>query len=219
MNRIGQRWIVAAIAAALLAGGCGMNQADMDSNSSRSSSEEEFAAGRNRPPSRNTMFALANLLASQGHDQESSVVLTRIIRQDPDFIPAYSLLAELQMRNNHVDEAIGVLNVALDREPDDAALLNNVGMCHIFRKDYPEALRWFTRAAASDATDARYRANMAMTLGMMGRYEESLTLYLQVAPPAEAHFNVAVLSEARKDIFRAMREYDQAQALDPKIRH
>jgi hypothetical protein len=58
--------------------------------------------------------------------------------------------------------------------------------------------------------DARYRGNMALALGMLGRYEESLSLYQQVVSPSDAHFNLAVICDARKDPARAEQEYKLA---------
>ena len=57
-----------------------------------------------------------------------------------------------------------------------------------------------------------------MALGMLGRYEEALAVYEQVVLPARAHYNVAVLAEARNDTDRAEVEYAIAMEMDPKIR-
>jgi Flp pilus assembly protein TadD len=44
--------------------------------------------------------------------------------------------------------------------------------------------------------NAKYRANMAVALGLMGRYEESLSLFKQVLPKDQANHNLSVLREA-----------------------
>ena len=54
--------------------------------------------------------------------------------------------------------------------------------------------------------------NMAVALGMMGRYPEALALYQQVLPAGEAHYNLGVLCDARHDTARATQEYRAAQA-------
>jgi Flp pilus assembly protein TadD len=95
-------------------------------------------------------------------------------------------------------------------------LQNDLGMCRLLQHRYEDALQSFTAAAAGVPPDTRARANMAVALGMLGRFDESLAIYLQILPPADAHYNVAILSEARKDGERARLEYATADALAPR---
>jgi Flp pilus assembly protein TadD len=209
--------------ATLLMLGAGCNQSDSSgptgpSSTQQRDTEEEFEKGANRPPSPRTMFTLARLYLSQGRDAEASVVLARLIQDHPKFLPAYYELAELQVRYQKTAEAMKVISAGLKVSPRDPILLNNMGMCHLLKQDYAAALVQFRRAAVAAPGDARYRANMALALGMMGRYEESLALYGQILPPAEAHYNLAVICEGRKDNQRASSEYAQAFSLDPSLR-
>ncbi len=164
------------------------------------------------------MFALARLYKSQGRDAEAASVLARIIQDYPTFLPAYYELAEIQLRYQKTAEAMRVISAGLKVSPRDPILLNNLGMCLLLKQDFAAALVQFRKAAAVAPGDARYRANMAMALGMMGRYDESLALYSQILPPAEAHYNLAVLCEGRKDNQRASSEYAQAFSMDPSLR-
>jgi Flp pilus assembly protein TadD len=86
-------------------------------------------------------------------------------------------------------------------------------MTHMLRAEYDAALDLFARASGAMPQDARYRANMAVALGMLGRYDESLALYQQVVPAAEAHHNLGVLAKARRDMVRAARELKKAETL------
>ena len=51
----------------------------------------------------------------------------------------------------------------------------------------------FTKAAGIMPENAKYRANMAVVLGLMGRDEEALSLFNQVLPADLANQNLAVL--------------------------
>jgi len=53
-------------------------------------------------------------------------------------------------------------------------------------------------AAGTRPEYTKYRANMAVALGLIGREEESLALFSQVTSEDKANQNVAVLREARK---------------------
>jgi tetratricopeptide (TPR) repeat protein len=112
-----------------------------------------------------------------------------------------------------VDDAMGVLSAGLKRRPRDTVLLNDLGMCCMLKKDYPAAREYFAQATALDGDNARYRTNMAAATAMLGRYDDALAMYMEVLPPADAHYNLSVICEARKDYPRAVREYGEAVRL------
>jgi Flp pilus assembly protein TadD len=160
-------------------------------------SELEFQTQGNDPPTAKTLYAMADILSAQGRDSECEYVLKRIIQDNPKFLPAYNSLAELQMRQGRTNAAIETLQHALKINPEDTVILNNLGMCRIVRRDYENALKMFTEAAGIMPENMKYRANMAVALGMMGRDEESLSLFKQVLPEDQANYNLSVLREAR----------------------
>jgi serine/threonine-protein kinase len=159
-------------------------------------SELEFQSQANNPPTAKTLYTMADILAAQGRDSECEYVLKRIIQDNPKFLPAYNNLAELQMRQGKTNAAIETLRHALAINPEDTVLLNNLGMCWIVRRDYETALKMFTKAAGILPENVKYRANMAVALGLMGRDEESLSLFKQILPEDQANHNLSVL---RKD--------------------
>ncbi|MFC1793234.1 tetratricopeptide repeat protein [Planctomycetota bacterium] len=160
-------------------------------------SELEFQTQGNNPPTAKTLSAMAEILAKQGKDSECEYVLKRIIQDNPEYLPAYNNLAELQMRQGHTNAAIETLQHALKINSEDTVLLNNLGMCWIVRRDYEAALKMFTRAAGIMPENMKYRSNMAVALGLMGRDEESLSLFKQLLPDDEANHNLNILREAR----------------------
>ena len=149
-------------------------------------------------PTAKTLYAMANIVAAQGKDSEYEAVMKRIIREYPDFFPVYNDLAELQMRQGRTNEAIETIQSGLRIRPKDTTLLNNLGMCWLVRMEYENALAMFAEAAGIMPENARYRANMAVALSFMGRYEESLSLFKQVLRKEQASHNVRVLQEAMK---------------------
>ena len=165
----------------------------------RTSSKLESEWQTDRPPTAKTLYAMADILTTQGRDSESEVLLKRIIREYPEFLPAYNSLAELQMRQGRINEAIETINSGLRIRPEDPVLLNNLGMCWTIRRDYEKALAMFTTASGIMPENARYRANMAVALGLLGRYQESLSLFEQILPEEQAKHNIDVIRRFRKD--------------------
>jgi Flp pilus assembly protein TadD len=166
-----------------------------------------------RTPNAKTLYSMSKIMVSRSKDGEAESILSKLIHEHPDFMPAYEDLAELYLRHDRMDSAIEVLKSGVKSAPHDAVLWNNLGMCRMLKKQYTEALACFTSAAAGEPRDARSRGNLAVALGMLGRYDESLAVYLQILSPAEAHHNLGVLCEARKDSARALQEFATSESL------
>ena len=177
---------------------------------------DDFDNGANRPPTVKTMYSLAKIAADQGRDDQAVVLLQKTIQASPTCLPAYLDLAELYMRQQQIMQAMQTLAQGLKHLPGNPQLLNNLGMCYVFLEEYNRALDLFTKAAAASPEDARYRANMALALGMLGRYEESMSLYMMAVTPDKAHYNLSVICRNRKDLPRADQEYRQALRLGLK---
>jgi len=159
------------------------------------------AAPRHRedpPPSAKTLYTMADILATQGKDVQCEFVLRRCISQYPRFTPAYNSLAELELRQGRVHEAVDALSRALALRPRDPVLLNNLGMCFLVRREYAEALAHFTEAAGIVPESEKYRANMATCLGLLGRHEESFALLQQILPETQALRNAEILRKAHE---------------------
>jgi tetratricopeptide (TPR) repeat protein len=175
--------------------------------------QEDWLAGSNRAPTARTLYATARVLSAQGRDDKAQLVLLGIIERHPHFAPAYVTLAELYMRHRRVGKAREVLSVGLNRRPNDPVLLNDMGMCWMVQGRYDQALPRFQQAAAAAPGEARYQANAALALGLLGRYDEALELYRRILPAADAHHNLAVACELRKDHARAAQERAKAKML------
>jgi Flp pilus assembly protein TadD len=160
--------------------------------------ESDFQKHRNRPPTAKTLYAMADILATQGRESDSESILRRIVQEHPEFLPAYNDLAELQMRQARTKQAIATLDKGLRIYANDPVLLNNLGMCHLLQTEYEKAVELFTRAAAVIPQSARYRSNLAVALALAGREEESLSLFRQVLSRDQADHNLNILRQARK---------------------
>lgn len=182
---------------------CGCSRPEQSSLSDGlhfSKADLAFETQRGRPPSGETLYAMADILATQGKDAECEFVLRRCIQRYPQFIPSYNSLAELQMRQGCVNEAIELLSKALEIRPQDHVLENNLGMCLLVRKEYEMALEHFTEAAGLVPGSEKYRANMATALGLLGRHDESKALLQQVLPDDEAEHNAEILRKAHEKV-------------------
>lgn len=181
----------------LLAGaGCQSQDTVAPSQDAKSQMADPFDP--DRPPTAKTLYLMADILAAQGRDQQSRQTLERIIKEYPDFFPAYNSLAEIQMRQRQIPDAITTLSAGLKVHPHDPVLLNNLGMCWFLQKNYEKALDYFTQAAGLVPENTRYRSNMATALVLLDRRTEALALYEQILPKEEAAKNVEILCDSIK---------------------
>ena len=175
---------------------------------------DEYGVGADRAPTVRTMHSMSRVLAAQGRDGQCELVLNRLIAEHPDFMPAYVELAELLMRNDRAYDASRVLSAATIQNPSDPVIQNDLGMTLMLSGDSAGALAAFERAVELRPEDARSRANQATALGLLGRYDEALDVYLDIVPPVDAHHNLAVLADSNGDGVRAAREFAISEALD-----
>ena len=204
----------AALAVAAQIAGCHAQQT-MQSYNPPPPAEDEFDKSANTPPNADTLYRMSRILAAQHKDDQCQAVLRNCIERYPNYMPAYAGLAQVQVRQRKLAAAMSTLKDGLALQPKDSVLLNDLGMCYMLSGDYESALAQFTAAHEASPDDARYTANMALATGMLGRYEHALTLYQTIAKPGKAHYNVAVVAEARNDMQKANEEYAAALALDP----
>ena len=161
-------------------------------------SDLDFEKGANQPPTVKTLYALADILSTQGKNEQAELVLKRIVKEHPECLPAWNSLAELQMRQRHIDEAVNTLSTALKINPKDPVLLNNMGMCYMIRQDYNKALEMFIATTGVKPENARYRANTAVSLAFLGRDDEAISLYRQILPENQVQHNLNIIRAARE---------------------
>ncbi len=209
-------WLPALAAVGLvLTVGCGRQAAHPAGQKIQTASldDSDWQMGLDRQPTATTCYAMARVMAAQGRDAPAATLLQRVLQMEPAYMPARVALAQVYLRQRQPEHAMTTLTEGLALAPDDTVLINDVGMVHLWCGRLAEALESFSRAASLAPTQARYRANQAMVLGMLGRYEESFDAYCRVLSPADAHHNLAVLCEARNDPERAKLERRMALAV------
>lgn len=206
---------VPAVCSALLlwAAGCAMPPAQSEYSQAQAQ-EDAFDAGANKPASTATVYGMSRVMAGQGRYEEQAALLRQVISRQKDYLPAYNDLAQLQLSRHDPQAAMTTVKSGLSVAPDDPVLANNAGMCLLFMRDFQGALDQFTTASRLAPRQGKYRANAALALSMLGRYDESLAMYKQVLRPSQAHYNLGVMHQARQQLLEALQEYDRARKLE-----
>jgi len=89
--------------------------------------------------------------------------------------------------------AQGFYEAALKIRPNEPSLLSNLGLSYALSRNLDQAEQTLRLAADQPGADARVRANLAMVLGLKGRFADAEAVLRRDMSPEEAATNVASL--------------------------
>ena len=156
------------------------------------------AASRPRstiPRTWHLLGAYGRALADVGQYEQALQVLNRAHTPDrPDWRILNVQGAVLDQIGQH-QEAQRYYATALRIVPEEPSVLSNLGLSYALSKDLPQAETTLRRAAAGRASDPRVRQNLALVVGLQGRFPEAEAIARADLPPDEAAANVAYLRQ------------------------
>lgn len=90
-------------------------------------------------------------------------------------------------------EARGRYREALDIKPNEPSVLSNLGMSYLLARDPRTAETYLRSAAQQPGAESSIRQNLALTIGLQGRFDEAEKIARQELSPEQAEANVAYL--------------------------
>ena len=153
------------------------------------------------PGDKTLLAGYGRALVDNGNFQQALDVLNRAHSPDnPDWRILSVEGTALDQLGRH-DEARRYYGSALKIVPDEPTVLSNLGLSYVLSKDLPKAEEVLRRAYASAGADARVRQNLALVVGLQGRFAEAEQIVRADLPADEAAANVAYLKQmlSRKD--------------------
>jgi tetratricopeptide (TPR) repeat protein len=109
---------------------------------------------------------------------------------------------------------------AIEKNPDDAESLSNLGQVLIRLNRTPESIAYFERAVSILPGRWAYQFNLARAQGLLGRMDEAVAGYrrAQLLFPEDyaTTFNLAMTLHQKGDDAAAVGEYQKAIALQPE---
>ncbi len=154
----------------------------------------EQASIRN-PRNMALLGAYGRALADAGQYQQALTTLERAhTPDDPDWRILNVQGAVLDQMGRHV-EAQRYYASALKIMPNEASVLSNLGLSYMLTKDLKNAEATLRRAAAQPNAGPRVRQNLALVVGLLGRFDEAEKIASADLPESEAAANVAYLRQ------------------------
>jgi Flp pilus assembly protein TadD len=153
------------------------------------------------PGNKTLLAAYGRALADNGNSQAAFDVLARAhTPANPDWRILSVQGTTLDKMGKH-DEARRYYASALKIVPEEPSVLSNFGLSYMLTRELPQAEATLRRAYANPKADGRVRQNLALVVGLQGRFAEAETIAKGDLPADEATTNVAYLREmlSRKD--------------------
>jgi tetratricopeptide (TPR) repeat protein len=132
------------------------------------------------PSSTALMFTRAAALERLGRVEDSVAVFRQLLVEDPDNASAANYLGYIWAdRGTNLEEALQLINRAVELEPDNPAYLDSLGWVHYRLGDLEQARHWLERAVAIDDGDGTLVAHLGEVLFEAGEIERARELLRQ----------------------------------------
>ena len=156
------------------------------------------------PADRDVLAAYGKSQAAAGQLEQALSTIQRAQTPDRPDWRLYSAEGAVLDQLGRSNEARSRYRQALDLKPNDPSVLSNLGMSYVLSSDPRTAETYLQSAIAQPGADSRVRQNLALVVGLQGRFAEAETIARADLPPDEAAANVAYLKQmlARKDVPR-----------------
>jgi tetratricopeptide (TPR) repeat protein len=188
----------------------GLLEAGGDTAGARAAFEAAKAAGASVDPE--IEIALLDLRAGavdKAHDRLLNLV------KEHDSARAQQILAEIEMRSGSGDGPVRHYLKALQLEPGNAMVMNNLaGYLAFHQKKYEDALFWGQKALALAPESAVVEDTVGWTYYLDGKYAEAEPFLEKSAKTADrpvAHYHLAAVLARIGDIVRGRREYESPE--------
>jgi len=166
------------------------------------------------PKDREVLAAYGKALAANGQFEPALDAVRRA--QTPEY-PDWKLVsaeAAILDQLGQKDEARQNYRKALELKPNEPSVLSNLGMSYVLEGDLRTAETYMRTAAQQPGADSRVRQNLALVVGLQGRFDEAEKIASQELSPEQAQANVAYLRQmlAQQNAWGQLKDQDKNKA-------
>ncbi|WP_075995404.1 tetratricopeptide repeat protein [Salaquimonas pukyongi] len=163
------------------------------------------------PDDNDVLAAYGKALASNGELKKALEVIGRAQHDDR---PDWRLLSAQGAVLDQLDrpqEARVYYQKALQIVPDEPSVLSNLGMSYLLTNELPKAEQYLKMAVGTRKADSRVRQNLALVVGLQGRFEEAERIAAAEMSPTDAKANVDYLRQmlSQQNAWNILKEDDK----------
>ncbi len=101
-----------------------------------------------RPPDHLTMNIVAGINYLTGNEEKAEEILNTIVKENPDYVPAYIRLAFFYKKKNEIQKAVFFFTKAYEKEPTALGLADEIIGIYAGEKNFAKALKMIDQYAA-----------------------------------------------------------------------
>lgn len=136
-------------------------------------------------------IAYAKALAAEGQFARALTTLDGVIRPEAPDWSVLSLQGAIYDQMGRSKEARAAYRQALTLAPNEASIHANLGLSYAMTNDLASAERHLRQAVKLPGANGKIRQNLALVLGLQGRFEEARALFAASLPAAQVEANMA----------------------------
>ncbi|MGI9400332.1 MAG: tetratricopeptide repeat protein [Rhizobiaceae bacterium] len=165
------------------------------------------------PEDNQILTAYAKALAATGNLKQALAAIEKAQRpEQPDWQLLSAQGAILDQLDRSNDARIHYRQ-ALDIVPNEPTVLSNLGMSYVLSNDLPAAETYLRKANSQPGADSRVRQNLALVVGLQGRFVEAQQIASAELPESEARANIAYL----RDMLSQQNSWSMLEKEDKKV--
>ena len=164
------------------------------------------------PSDREVLSAFGKAQAAAGQLEQALATIGRAQTPDRPDWRLYSAEGAVLDQLGRSSEARDRYRMALDLKPNDPTILSNLGMSYVLGGDLRTAETYLKSASQQPGADSRVRQNLALVVGLQGRFPEAEQIARQELDPQQADANVAYL----RSMMSQQNSWKQLAAKDSK---
>jgi tetratricopeptide (TPR) repeat protein len=162
---------------------------------------QQFVKGRN--------FELS------GDLEKARAAYDDLARRFPRRFEPYHRLGVIHDRQRRYVEAEEMFALALQRDPANAEVFNDLGYCFFLQGQLGKAESALAKAVRLAPNVGRYQNNLGLVYGHQRRYDEALAAFRRGGSEPDAHYNMAFVFASQHNAAAAKACFQRALAVDP----
>ncbi|MDO6966218.1 tetratricopeptide repeat protein [Rhizobium alvei] len=145
------------------------------------------------PQDREVLASYGKSLAGAGELEQALATIARAQTPDRPDWKLKSAEGAILDQLGRPEEARAAYRDALDANPNEPSVLSNLGMSYLLTRDLKSAETYLRTAISQPGADSRIRQNLALVVGLQGRFQEAENIARQELTAQQAEANIAYL--------------------------
>jgi Flp pilus assembly protein TadD len=160
-------------------------------------------------------MAMGNSYEQSNQWEKARKLYEQLSKDHPQSSKVKHRMAVVSDRLKRHVEAQRLYREAIDLDPENAQLYNDLGYCYFLQGNLSESEKTIAKAVAMAPNTTRFHNNLGMVYGHQQKYKQALQEFREAGSDADAYFNLAFVYASQEKTDEAKACFQKALAADP----